>query len=107
MVRGGGGGGGPDRDLRALQSLFSQVQVFTPPGILCSLYFPCSPVWFFFVVFFFLLLPSSFLLLYWKSPRFGSGLVRAGGEHFPSTQRVAVPTMGTWQIYHLLKEGGF
>lgn len=77
-----------------------------PPGILHSLYLPCSPVDFFFF-FFFLPLPSSFLLLYWKSPRFGSGLVRAGGEHFPSTQREVVPTTGPWQTYHLLKEGGF
>ena len=41
-------GRGPDSDLRAFPPLFSEMQVFTPPGILCSLYFPCSPVYFFF-----------------------------------------------------------
>ena len=84
---------------------FSEMQVFTPPGnLVFSLFalFSC-----FFLFLFsptpFLIPPSALLEVsaLWK----WIGACR--WEQLPSTQREAVPTMGAWQIYHLLKEGGF
>ena len=94
-------GGGPDSDLGASSSLFSEMQVFTFPGNLALPLFPSFSCLVLFSSPLFFVPLSSVLEVFtlWKR----TGAYRWGAL---SQRTEAVPAMSMWQIYGLLREGG-